>query len=248
MQHQSRKIDARHLSIDSLVSLRACAVSIKRFCAEMRQQDIARAVGVSQASISRWLSQPINEAPDTWGTVRKAKAKKLDRGLSFGQLARLREIVCADQDQLSFGFARWSKRDVQIVVKRAFGLEICGKQASKFLADWGIEDKTPSSQDLEADIVRYLAEHAGDWHKVSAVAKGVDCSMQLANRGLMRLSDSGGCRVEILEEVGSKQRVRKISVYRANVEDSTCQLAELFGMVAVQPVGGRIVRGRDMRD
>ena len=72
--------------------------------------------------------------------------------------------------------------------------------------------------------------------------------MQRANSALMALAEAGGCRAEVSEEYDSKYRLRVKTLYRANRVDSSCELARLLGMVAVQPVGGRVVRGRAMHD
>ena len=248
MQGQVR-IDVRQLSAESRVMLRQYVLCIKQHSRRITQRKIARACGVSQPSVSRWLRAPQEfqvEIPPI--IARRAAKKSAGKGLSFAQEARLKELVAGQPDQLALPGLRWSRRDLIVVTQRLFGITIDSHLAAAYLERWGVEPKAPSGQDLEADIIRFLEDHSTDWLKVSEIAQGVGCSMQRANSALMALAEAGGCRAEMSEEYDSKYRLRVKTLYRANQADTSCELARLLGMVAVQPVGGRVVRGRAMHD
>lgn len=107
-------------------------------------------------------------------------------------------------------------------------------------------------QDVQAAInakcLEYLDRHAGEWITISTVGNEVGPSMQAVASALRRLADSGVCRLQIREYIGKASRIRQQRLYSGHPVETGRGLAVLFGMVAVHPVGGRIVRGRSFVD
>lgn len=241
---QQIKVDARKLSKASLNEIRQFAVTVRRHSQDISQRGIAIACGVSQPSISRWLRRFGDEAParSQRGIKKRIVCKVSGNGLSMAQEAALREIITKDAKQIQLPGFRLTRKDLIESVRSMFGVSITPHAAAGYLEQWGVD------QGYEDEIVRFLEDHSDEWFRVSEIADGVGCSMQRANKALMDLYEAGACRAEVTEEYDAKYRLRIKTRYRANQEEAPCELARLFGMVAVKPVGGRVVRGRAMRD
>lgn len=243
MAHPSR-IDARALSRGALAELRRLALGLG---SEMQQKDIARICGVSRPTVSRWLQRYIIAQADQRHASLKINQKIRGNGLSFGQELRLREIVVGADGQMRLDFARWSRKDVQIAARRAFGVEIDHHLAGRLLQQWGVEPKPPTAAEAEAAVLRHLEEQA-EWQRPAQIAVAVGCSQQYLNPILARMAEAGACDIKTVEEKVEKGRVRIRTLYRAKRADVSAGLAALFGMKPVEVIGGRVVRGRAMRD
>lgn len=101
---------------------------------------------------------------------------------------------------------------------------------------------------IEAECQAFLDECPDEWKSTTDVATGTGRTVQSITRALYRLADTGACRVQIHEFVGNASRIRRQRLYSGHPVETGRGLAALFGMVAVQPVGARIVRGRSFTD
>ncbi len=101
---------------------------------------------------------------------------------------------------------------------------------------------------IEAECQAFLDECPDEWKTTTEIANGTGRTLQSTTRALQRLADTGACRVRISEFVGNASRIRRQRLYGGHPVETGRGLAALFGMVAVQPVGARIVRGRSFTD
>lgn len=101
---------------------------------------------------------------------------------------------------------------------------------------------------IDTAVQSSLDTHNNEWITASQMAAVVGCNIQTAEGSLARLAHDGACLVMVVESVAKESRIRRRYAYRSHPVETGRVLAEMFGMVAVQPVGGRIVRGRSFID
>ncbi len=101
---------------------------------------------------------------------------------------------------------------------------------------------------IDTAVQSSLEKHNNDWITASQMAAIVGCNIQTAEGSLARLAHDGACLVMVIESVAKESRIRRRYAYRSHPVETGRALAELFGMVAMPTVGGRIVRGRSFID
>ena len=133
------------------------------------------------------------------------------------------------------------------MAQRVLGVEIGHHLAGRLLQQWGVEPKPPTAAETETRILSYLNEQP-DWQRVTQIAVAVGCTMQYVTPILTAMAEAGACESKTVEEKVAGYRTRISPLYRAKQADVSAGLAAIFGMKPVDVIGGRVVRGRAMRD
>jgi transposase len=129
----------------------------------MTQADIARAVGVSRASVTRWRRRLT--AAGLRGLRRRTPAGRASR-LTATQWRRLGRIL--DRGAVAAGFEteRWTLRRVAAVVDRTFGVRYHFRSLGRALRAQGFSPQQPIARARERDEALVAAWLRRDWPRI----------------------------------------------------------------------------------
>src|SRR4030065_1753772 len=130
---------------------------------EMKQVEIARHLGVTEAAISKWKRQLAEEGPQAL-QLRKATGRppKLDEAAKQALVKKLEEGAVA----AGFPTEQWTQARVQKVIEREFGVVYHQNFISRLLDDlcWGAH--TPHARAMERDEELIRAWLSRDWPRI----------------------------------------------------------------------------------
>ena len=140
---------------------------------EMKQVEIARHLGVTEAAVSKWKRQLVEEGPQAL-QMRKATGRppKLDEATRQALVKKLEEgAVAAD-----FPTEQWTQARVKKVIEREFGVRYHQNYISRLLDDLGWSVQKPDSRAIERDEDLIRAWLSRDWPRIkkSAAARRSD--------------------------------------------------------------------------
>jgi transposase len=140
---------------------------------EMKQVEIARYLGVTEAAVSKWKKQLAEEGPQAL-RLRKASGRppKLD------EVDRQALVKKLEEGAVAAGFAteQWTQARVKKVIEREFGVVYHQNYISRLLDDLGWSVQKPDSRAIERDEDLIRAWLSRDWPRIkkSAAARRRD--------------------------------------------------------------------------
>ncbi len=140
---------------------------------EMKQVEIARHLGVTEAAVSRWKKR-LTEAGAQALQLRKASGRppKLDEAAK----QKLVETLEAGAVAAGFPTERWTQARVQKVIEREFGVHYHQNYISRLLHSLGWSVQKPEAQTIERDeeLIRVLLSRDCPRIKKGAAARRRD--------------------------------------------------------------------------
>jgi transposase len=140
---------------------------------EMKQVEIARYLGVTEAAVSKWKRQLAEEGPQAL-QLRKATGRppKLDEAAKRALIKKLEEGAMA----AGFPTEQWTQARVKKVIEREFGVVYHQNYISRLLDDlgWSVQKPDPRAIERDEDLIR--AWLSRDWPRIkkSAAARRSD--------------------------------------------------------------------------
>jgi transposase len=140
---------------------------------EMKQVEIARHLGVTEAAVSKWKRQLVKEGPQAL-QLRKATGRppKLDEAAKQALVKKLEEGAVA----AGFPTEQWTQARVKKVIEREFGVSYHQNYISRLLHDLGWSVQKPEQRAIERDEDLIRAWLSRDWPRIkkSAAARRRD--------------------------------------------------------------------------
>src|SRR5262249_34888831 len=152
--------DARELSDEVLEALRLRAL---RGCElGFTEADVAGLLGVSRETVSRWWSAYAGGGLDALPHDRSGRPKGSGRALTDEQGHHLRRLLDGHSpEQLGVAAPLWTRRAVQELIHKEYGLRMPVRTVGADLRRWGFTAKRPrppaKKQDPE-EVQRWLDE------------------------------------------------------------------------------------------
>ncbi len=162
----------KNLTREQLAERRAEGVRLLE-AGEMKQVEIARHLGVTEAAVSKWKRQLIKEGPQAL-QMRKATGRppKLDEAAKQALVKKLEEGAVA----AGFPTEQWTQARVKKVIEREFGVSYHQNYISRLLHDLGWSVQKPEQRAIERDEDLIRAWLSRDWPRIkkSAAARRRD--------------------------------------------------------------------------
>ncbi|MEW5804969.1 MAG: IS630 family transposase [bacterium] len=150
--------DARTLSRETLEQMRKQTARMKK--QGMKQKDIAKFLGVREATICKWL-QLFKEGGTAALKVRKqGRPEGVGKSLTPEQETELKKLMMdKTPDQLKLAFALWTREAVRTVIKQQFGITMPIRTVGEYLKRWGFTPQKPLKRAYEqrpAEVQKWL--------------------------------------------------------------------------------------------
>jgi transposase len=150
------------LTRGQLAERRAEAVSLLEV-GEMKQVEIARYLGVTEAAVSKWKRQLAEEGPQAL-QQRKATGRppRLDEAAKQALIKKLEEGAVA----AGYPTEQWTQARVKKVIEREFGVRYHQNYISRLLDDlgWSVQKPDPRAIERDEDLIR--AWLSRDWPRI----------------------------------------------------------------------------------
>ena len=162
----------KNLTREQLAERRAEGVRLLE-AGEMKQVEIARHLGVTEAAVSKWKRQLAEEGQQAL-QLRKATGRppKMD------ETARQALVKKLEEGALAAGFPteQWTQARVKQVIEREFGVRYHQNYISRLLDDLGWSVQKPDTRAIERDEDLIRAWLSRDWPRIkkSAAARRRD--------------------------------------------------------------------------
>jgi transposase len=129
----------------------------------MKQVEIARHLGVTEAAVSKWKKQLAEEGPQGL-QLRKATGRppKLDETARQALVKKLEEGAMA----AGFPTEQWTQARVKKVIEREFGVSYHQNYISRLLDDLGWSVQKPDSRAMERDEDLIRTWLSRDWPRI----------------------------------------------------------------------------------
>lgn len=152
----------KKLTREQLAERRAEAIRLLG-AGEMKQVEIARHLGVTEAAISKWKKQLAEEGPQAL-QLRKASGRppKLDEAAKQALVKKLEEGAVA----AGFPTEQWTQARVKQVIEREFGVRYHQNYISRLLDDLGWSVQKPDARAIERDEDLIRAWLKRDWPRI----------------------------------------------------------------------------------
>jgi len=140
---------------------------------EMKQVEIARYLGVSEAAVSKWKKQLVEDGPQAL-QARKATGRppKLD------DIAKAELVKKLEEGAIAAGFPteQWTQARVKQLIKREFGVVYHHNYISRLLDDlgWSVQKVDPRAMEQDEELVRAWLSRDLPRIKKSAAARRRD--------------------------------------------------------------------------
>jgi transposase len=140
---------------------------------EMKQVEIARYLGVTEAAVSKWKKQLAEGGPEAL-----EMRKSTGRPAKLGQAAKQELISKLEKGALAAGFPteQWTQARVKKVIEREFGVSYHQNYISRLLDELGWSVQKPEERAIERDEELIQAWLSKDWSRIkkSAAARRRD--------------------------------------------------------------------------
>ena len=140
---------------------------------EMTQVEIARHLGVTEAAVSQWKKQLVEEGPQAL-QARKATGRppKLDAATKAELVKKLEEGAIV----AGFPTEQWTQSRVKQLIKREFGVVYHQNYISRLLDDlgWSVQKVDPRAMEQDEELVRAWLSQDLPRIKKSAAARRRD--------------------------------------------------------------------------
>ena len=152
----------KKLTREQLAERRAEAIRLLQ-AGEMKQVEIARHLGVTEAAVSKWKKQLADEGPQAL-QLRKATGRppKLDEAAKQALVKKLEEGAVA----AGFPTEQWTQARVKQVIEGEFGVVYHQNYISRLLNDLGWSVQKPDSRAIERDEDLIRAWLSRDWPRI----------------------------------------------------------------------------------
>ncbi len=152
----------KKLTREQLAERRAEAIRLLQ-AGEMKQVEIARHLGVTEAAVSKWKKQLADEGPQAL-QLRRATGRppKLDESAKQALVKKLEEGAVA----AGFPTEQWTQARVKQVIEREFGVVYHQNYISRLLNDLGWSVQKPDSRAIERDEDLIRAWLSRDWPRI----------------------------------------------------------------------------------
>lgn len=142
--------DARQLSDEVLEALRLRAV---RGCElGFTEADVADLLGISRETVSRWWSAYVQQGPDALPGDRTGRPVGTGRTLSDEQAKHLQELIDTHSPEaLDIPSPLWSRRAVQDLIRKEYGIPMPVRTVGAYLQRWGYTAKKPRRHARDQD-------------------------------------------------------------------------------------------------
>jgi transposase len=152
----------KKLTREQLAERRAEAIRLLEV-GEMKQVEIARYLGVTEAAVSKWKRQLAEEGSQAL-QMRKATGRppKLDEAGRQALVKKLEEGAVA----AGFPTEQWTQSRVKQVIEREFGVVYHQNYISRLLDDLGWSVQKPDSRAMERDEDLIRAWLSRDWPRI----------------------------------------------------------------------------------
>ena len=152
----------KKLTREQLAERRAEGVRLLE-AGEMKQVEIARYLGVTEAAVSKWKRQLSEEGPQAL-QLRKATGKppKLNEAAKQALITKLEEGAVV----AGFPTEQWTQARVKKVIEREFGVRYHRNYISRLLNDLGWSVQKPDSRAIERDEDLIRAWLSQDWPRI----------------------------------------------------------------------------------
>jgi transposase len=152
----------KNLTREQLAERRAEAVRLLE-AGKMKQIEIARYLGVTEAAVSKWKRQLAEAGPQAL-QLRKATGRppKLDAQARQMLVKKLEEGAVA----AGFPTEQWTQARVKQVIEREFGVIYHQNTISRLLDDlgWSVQKPDPRAIERDEDLIR--AWLSRDWPRI----------------------------------------------------------------------------------
>jgi transposase len=152
----------KNLTREQLAERRAEAVRLLE-AGELKQVEIARHLGVTEAAVSKWKRQLAEEGPQTL-RLRKATGRppKLDEAAKQALVKQLEAGAIA----AGFPTEQWTQARVKKVIEREFGVIYHQNYISRLLDDlgWSVQKPDPRAIERDEDLIRAWLKR--DWPRI----------------------------------------------------------------------------------
>jgi len=140
---------------------------------KMKQVEIARYLGVTEAAVSKWKKQLAKGGPEAL-----EMRKSTGRPAKLDQAAKQKLISKLEKGALAAGFPteQWTQARVKKVIEREFGVSYHQNYISRLLNDLGWSVQKPEERAIERDEELIRAWLSKDWPRIkkSAAARRRD--------------------------------------------------------------------------
>jgi len=130
---------------------------------EMKQVEIARYLGVTEAAVSKWKKQLADEGPQAL-EMRTATGRppKLDEAAKQELVKKLEDGAVA----AGFPTEQWTQARVKKVIEREFGVVYHQNYISRLLDDlgWSVQKPDPRAIERDEDLIRAWLKR--DWPRI----------------------------------------------------------------------------------
>jgi transposase len=152
----------KKLTREQLAERRAEGVRLLE-AGEMKQVEIARYLGVTEAAVSKWKRQLSEEGPQAL-QLRKATGRppKLNEATKQALITKLEEGAVV----AGFPTEQWTQARVKKVIEREFGVRYHRNYISRLLNDLGWSVQKPDSRAIERDEDLIRAWLSQDWPRI----------------------------------------------------------------------------------
>ena len=159
----------KKLTREQLAERRAEAIRLLE-AGELKQVEIARHLGVTEAAVSKWKRQLAEEGPQAL-QLRKATGRppKLDEAAKQTLIHKLEEGAVA----AGFPTEQWTQSRVKKVIEREFGVRYHQNYISRMLDDLGWSVQKPDARAIERDEDLIRAWLSRDWPRIKKSAAAV---------------------------------------------------------------------------
>ena len=148
--------DARSLSPDAQEALRKRAVDA--CIGGMKQRVVARAFGVHENAVSRWMKQHRADAKRGLDARKKGPPEGAGTLLTPKEAKNVRALILDKcPDQLKLPFALWTRDAVSDLIYREYGIRPAVRTAGNYLRDWGFTPQKPVRRAYERNPVAVQA-------------------------------------------------------------------------------------------
>lgn len=130
---------------------------------QMRQAEIARHLGVSEAAVSKWKSQLGREGSEG---LRSRKATGRPPRLTEQDKQKLIEKLRAGAIAAGFPTKQWTQARVQRVIEQEFGVHYHQNYISRLLHSlgWSVQKVEPRALERDEELIRAWLKR--DWPRV----------------------------------------------------------------------------------
>jgi transposase len=152
----------KKLTREQLAERRAEAIGLLE-AGEMKQVEIARHLGVTEAAVSKWKRQLAEEGPQALQLLKATgRPPKLDEAAKQALVKKLEEGAVA----AGFPTEQWTQARVKKVIEREFGVRYHQNYISRLLDDLGWSVQKPDTRAIERDEDLIRAWLSRDWPRI----------------------------------------------------------------------------------